>query len=313
MAYKIFIDGKEGTTGLKIYERFAGREDLEILQLDDEKRKNIDSRLEKIYEADISFLCLPDVAAKEIIEKAPEDAKILDTSTAHRTNPQWVYGFPELDHGQREKIKNAKRVSVPGCHATGFISLVNPLIALGIADVDYPFTCHSITGYSGGGKKMIGEYKNIDRALEFSSPRQYGLTQKHKHLNEMTTLAGIAYKPVFNPIVADYYSGMEVTVPLHNRLLNGVGSAQDIHNKMKEYYAGSKFIKVMEFGKEPESGFLGANKMSDKDSLQLYVFGHEEQTVLVALFDNLGKGASGAAVQCMNIMLGMPEDTGLTL
>lgn len=311
MAYKVFIDGQEGTTGLKIFERFQQRSDIEVLTIDDEKRKDLRSRLEMIDQADITFLCLPDAASKEIMASAPADARVLDTSTAHRTNLEWVYGLPELNVGQRKRIENSNRVAVPGCHATGFITLVNPLMELGITKKDYPFTCHSLTGYSGGGKNMIAEYESAERKKELESPRQYGLTQKHKHLKEMTAITGIEFAPIFNPIVADYYSGMLVTIPVYTRLLNKKISPEELQKELTSYYEGQKMIRVMDFGKEPESGFLGANQLSGDNRLEIFTFGHEEQIVLAARFDNLGKGASGAAMQCMNIMLGLPEETGL--
>lgn len=311
MTYKVFIDGKEGTTGLKIFERFKQRSDIEVLTIDNEKRKDLKSRLEMIEQADITFLCLPDTASKEIMANAPLDARVLDTSTAHRTNLEWVYGLPELNSGQRKKIQDSNRVAVPGCHATGFITLVNPLMELGITKKDYPFTCHSLTGYSGGGKNMIAEYESAERKKELESPRQYGLTQKHKHLKEMTAITGLDFAPIFNPIVADYYSGMLVTIPIHTRLLNKKISPVELQKELSSYYEGQRMIRVMDFGKEPESGFLSANQLSGENTLEIFTFGHEEQIVLAARFDNLGKGASGAAMQCMNIMLGLSEETGL--
>lgn len=311
MAYKIFIDGQEGTTGLKILERFQKRDDIQLLTIDSEKRKDVESRLEMIKKADVTFLCLPDTASKEIVAVAPKEARILDTSTAYRTHEEWVYGFPELNKEQKQRIAQSNRVTVPGCHATGFIALVYPLIQMGIAQKDYPFTCHSITGYSGGGKKMIGAYEDDDRDEELNSPRQYGLSQNHKHLKEMIGITGVDYPPVFNPILADYYSGMLVTVPLHGRMLKEKIDPQGLQQKLSEYYGGESMIRVVEFGKEPESGFLGANSLSGKNTMELFTFGQEEQMVLAARYDNLGKGASGAAMQCMNIMLGLPEEKGL--
>lgn len=313
MAYKIFIDGQEGTTGLKIFQRFKDRQDVELLKIDASRRKDLEARLEMVSQADITFLCLPDEASKEIAEKAGRDARILDTSTAHRTNPGWVYGLPELNQDQREKIKGANRVAVPGCHATGFILLAAPLISLGIAENTYPFSCHSITGYSGGGKKMIAQYEEPVRAEDLYSPRQYGMGQIHKHLPEMTTIAQLAYPPIFNPIVADYYCGMLVTLPLHTRLLAKKLKPAELHEIYRQYYSEQPMIKVMEYGLDPERGFLSANRLADSDDLQLFVYGHEERIILAARYDNLGKGASGAAVQCMNIMLDLPERKGLHL
>ncbi|WP_027399552.1 N-acetyl-gamma-glutamyl-phosphate reductase [Anaerovorax odorimutans] len=311
MAYKVFIDGQEGTTGLKIFERFQHRDDIDVITIESEKRKDLKRRLEMMKKADITFLCLPDTASKEIIAEAPISARVLDTSTAHRTNKDWVYGFPELNKEQRKLIKESNRVAVPGCHATGFISLVNPLIKLGIANKDYPFTCHSITGYSGGGKKMIAEYESSDRDNELNSPREYGLSLKHKHLKEMKAITGIDYAPVFSPIVADYYSGMLASVPIHTRMLNKKITPKELHELLSEYYSNQNFVKVKAYGKEPESGLLGSNNLSGKNTLEIFVFGNEEQILLAARYDNLGKGASGAAMQCMNIMLELPEQTGL--
>lgn len=309
--FKVFIDGSVGTTGLKIFSRFQGREDLEILTIPDELRKDLDARVELIRKADVSFLCLPDAASREICERLPEDVRILDTSTAHRTVPGWVYGLPELSEQIRSAIMTANRVAVPGCHATGFITIAAPLVSMGIAPADYPFTAHSITGYSGGGKKMIGQYEDEGRPATYQSPRQYALGQGHKHLPEMQKIAGLAYPPIFNPIVADFFSGMVVTVPLHTRLLGKAWSPEDVAKAMADYYAGQKFVTVRPFGETPEDGTLDANSLAGTNKLEIFVFGTNEQIVLASRFDNLGKGASGAAVQCMNIMLGLPEDTGL--
>ena len=311
MKYKVFIDGQEGTTGLKINKRLQGRDDLELLTIESEARKNLEARLEYMKKADVTFLCLPDAASKEVIANADKSWRILDTSTAHRTNKEWAYGFPELNGNQRDKIRNSNRVAVPGCHATGFIALVNPMVYLGIAGKDYPFTCQSITGYSGGGKKMIAEYTAQDRDKGYNSPRQYGLDQNHKHLPEMTAITGIDYQPSFHPVVADYYSGMLVTVSFQKRFLKQKLSAEEISQVMADYYKGQLMIQVREFGEKPEDGCMAANKLAEKDSLEIFVYGHDEQIILMARYDNLGKGASGAAIQCMNIMLDMPEETGL--
>ncbi|MEG1584833.1 MAG: N-acetyl-gamma-glutamyl-phosphate reductase [Anaerovorax sp.] len=321
MLYKVFIDGQEGTTGLKIFERFEKRQDIQMLRIDGQYRKSLDHRLDMIEKADITFLCLPDAASLEIIKHAPAHARILDTSTAHRTNPDWVYGFPELQEGQRERIGKANRVAVPGCHATGFISLVKPLIAMDIAEKEYPFTCYSVTGYSGGGKKMIKDYEDDfvvggrnpihGMETELSSPRQYGLTQWHKHLPEMKAMTGIAYDPVFNPIVSNYYSGMLVSVQLHTRLLKKKRNPQQLRETFQEYYHNQLLVKVRTEEETPESGFIGSNNLGGSNEMELFIVGNEERITLMSRFDNLGKGASGAAIQCMNIMLGLPEDTGL--
>lgn len=309
--YRVFIDGSVGTTGLKIYERLQKRGDLELLTIPEGKRKDVQERAGRIGLADVTLLCLPDEASREICAAVSPEARILDTSTAHRTSPGWVYGFPELSAEQRENIRTAKRVAVPGCHATGFISLAAPLVKMGIAPADYPFTAHSVTGYSGGGKKMIAQYEQAARPAGLDSPRQYALGQHHKHLPEMQAVAGLAYAPILNPIVADYFSGMVVTVPLCARLLAKKAGPAEIAAAMAEYYAGQRFVRVHPFGTTPPDGTLAANTLAGSNKLEIFVFGTEEQIILASRFDNLGKGASGAAVQCMNLMLGLPEDTGL--
>lgn len=308
---KVFIDGSAGTTGLKIFERFQNRADLELLTIPEADRKNLDARIAKVCEADISFLCLPDAASREICEQLPQTVRLLDTSTAHRTLPDWVYGLPELSKERRAAVAAANRVAVPGCHATGFITLAAPLVSMGIAAPDYPFTAHSVTGYSGGGKSMIAAYEAEDRPNTYNSPRQYALGQKHKHLPEMQKIAGLAYPPVFNPIVADYFSGMVVTVPLHTRLLQKPMTPEDVTKAFADYYGSQRFIHVMPYGQLPEDGTMDANSLAGTNDLEIYIVGTAEQIVLISRFDNLGKGASGAAVQCMNLMLGLPEDTGL--
>lgn len=308
---KVFIDGSAGTTGLKIFERFQNRADLELLTIPEADRKNLDARIAKVCEADISFLCLPDAASREICEQLPQTVRLLDTSTAHRTLPDWVYGLPELSKERRAAVAAANRVAVPGCHATGFITLAAPLVSMGIAAPDYPFTAHSVTGYSGGGKSMIAAYEAEDRPNTYNSPRQYALGQKHKHLPEMQKIAGLAYPLVFNPIVADYFSGMVVTVPLHTRLLQKPMTPEDVTKAFADYYGGQRFIHVMPYGQLPEDGTMDANSLAGTNDLEIYIVGTAEQIVLISRFDNLGKGASGAAVQCMNLMLGLPEDTGL--
>lgn len=305
----VFIDGKEGTTGLQIFERLGSRKDINIVSLPEETRKDPAARKQCINEADIVFLCLPDAAARESVSLCEnERVKIIDASTAHRTNPQWAYGFPELSAEHRRRIAEGKRIAVPGCHASGFISLVYPLVAGGIVAPDYPFVCHSVTGYSGGGKKMIAEYESEGRSPELDSPRQYALGQQHKHLPEMQAVCGLSYAPSFQPIVADYYSGMCVTVPLHTRLMRKKMSVKDIQEYFAEYYAGQNFVKTL---KESKS-FLPANPLVGTNNMEIYADGNEERILLASVFDNLGKGASGAAVQCMNILLGMDERTSLT-
>lgn len=306
--YKIFIDGKEGTTGLKIFERMAKRSDVQVETLPEELRKDAAARKECINRADIVFLCLPDAAAREAVSLVENDAvRIIDASTAHRTSPDWVYGFPELSVKHREKIIHSNRVAVPGCHASGFISLVYPLVAGGFVEKDYPFVCHSVTGYSGGGKKMIAEYEAEGRAEEYDSPRQYGLSQNHKHLPEMQFVCGLEHKPIFNPIVSDFYSGMCVTVPIYTRLMKKKVDVEGLKRYFAEYYASHNFIKVAQETKN----YLPANTLVGTNNMEIYIDGNEERIVLASVFDNLGKGASGAAVQCMNIMLGLDERTSL--
>lgn len=308
---KIFIDGKEGTTGLRIFERLSCRDDIEIMTLSEELRKDTAARKQMLNSCDIAFLCLPDAAAIEAVSLIDNpEVKVIDASTAHRTLPDWAYGFPELSASHLEKIKNSKRVAVPGCHASGFIALVYPLVAAGILPADALLTCHSITGYSGGGKKMIAQYENGSREGFLNSPRQYALTQEHKHLKEMKAITGIEKAPLFSPIVADYYSGMAVTVPLFKEnLCNGKGIC-DIIDAYKNTY-NSDFVKYTE--ETGDDAMFCAEKMSGNDGMEILVKGNDERILLLARYDNLGKGASGAAVECMNILMGIDPKTGLTL
>lgn len=307
MKTKVFIDGKEGTTGLQIFDRFEGRDDLEILTISEDKRKDTAERKKLINESDITFLCLPDAAAIEAAALCENpNTRIIDASTAHRTNPAWDYGFPELSAQHREKIKNSKRVANPGCYASGFISLVYPLVQTGVLPEEYPLTCHAVSGYSGGGKKMIAAIESDSKTKEMYSPRQYALTQAHKHLPEMQYVCGLKYKPMFNPIVDDYYNGMVVSVPLISRALTKAYTPKDIHEILSEHYSGQKYVKVMELGGKDTlpDGFLAANTLANTNDMQIFVFGNDQQILLCSRFDNLGKGASGAAVQNMDIMLG---------
>lgn len=316
MKTKIFIDGSEGTTGLRIHERFQSREDVELLHIETELRKDREERRRLINSADIVFLCLPDAAARESVGLVEnERVRVLDTSTAHRTQEGWAYGFPELSGEHRKRIVEGTRVAVPGCHATGFISAVYPLVHEGILPPDYPVSAFSLTGYSGGGKKMIGEYEDSGRDRELASPREYALSQGHKHLNEMERITGLSRKPLFSPIVADYYSGMLVSVPLYTEYLKGYDSPEKLAEFFAGYYAGQPLIRVMEPGAEAKcpGGMLSGNGCSGWDGLRLYVTGSEGRVVVSAQFDNLGKGASGAAIQCLNLMLGCPEEKGLNL
>lgn len=307
---KVYIDGQEGTTGLKILERFKNRNDIELLRIDEDKRKDNDERKKLINSSDYTFLCLPDAAAREAVAMADEKVRIIDASTAHRTNPDWAYGFPELGKEFREKIAKSNRVAVPGCYASGFASMVYPLVKLGIMPADYPVSVHAVSGYSGAGKKAIAVYESPDRPAEFESPRQYALTQQHKHLPEMQKICGLEYAPAFNPLVCDYFSGMVVSLPIHTRLLTKKYSADDIHKALAEYYADSFFVKVMPEN-EPQDGFIGANNLSGTNFMEIFVNGNEERLIICSRLDNLGKGASGAAVQCLNIMMGIDEKTGL--
>lgn len=310
MKTKVYIDGQSGTTGLQIYDRIGQREDLELLRIPEELRHDPDERKKYLNSADIVFLCLPDEGARESVSFIENpNVRVIDASMAHRTNPDWTYGYPELSKAQREAIRTSKRVANPGCHATGFISTTAPLVAMGVIPKDYPMSCYSLTGYSGGGKKMIAEYEAEGRSELLDAPGIYGLNLHHKHLPEMQTVTGLAYPPVFMPVVDDYYKGMATTIMLQNRLLPGQPSAEEICAKLADYYRDEHFVSVVPFGENASK--LYANKLAGTNRLEIVVCGHEEQTTVTALFDNLGKGASGAAVQNMNIMLGLPEETGL--
>ena len=310
MKTKVYIDGQSGTTGLQIYDRIGQREDLELLRIPEELRHDPDERKKYLNSADIVFLCLPDEGAREAVSFIDNpNVRVIDASTAHRTNPDWTYGYPELSKAQREAIRTSKRVANPGCHATGFISTKAPLVAMGVLPKDYPMSCYSLTGYSGGGKKMIAEYEAEGRSELLDAPGIYGLNLQHKHLPEMQTVTGLAYPPVFMPVVDDYYKGMATTIMLQNRLLPGQPSAEEICAKLADYYRDEHFVSVVPFGENDSK--LYANKLAGTNRLEIVVCGHEEQTSVTAVFDNLGKGASGAAVQNMNIMLGLPEETGL--
>ncbi len=307
---KVYIDGQEGTTGLKILERFAGRNDIELLRIDEDKRKDLDERKKLINSSDFTFLCLPDAASIEAVSLADDRVRIIDASTAHRTNPDWAYGFPELSKEFREKIQNSNRVAVPGCYASGFASMVYPLVKLGILPADYPVSVHAVSGYSGAGKKAIAVYESADRPADFDSPRQYALTQMHKHLPEMQKICGLEYAPAFNPLVCDYFSGMVVSLPIHTRLLAKKYSVADVRKALTDYYADSTFLKVMPDG-APEDGFIGASNLSGTNNMEIFVNGNDDRMIICSRLDNLGKGASGAAVQCLNIMMGVDETTGL--
>ncbi len=305
----IFIDGKAGTTGLRIEERLKARDDLNIVSLPEELRKDINARREIINSSDVVFLCLPDDAAREAVSLVENDnVIIIDASTAHRTNPAWAYGFPELSPEHEQKIRTSNRIAVPGCHASGFIALVYPLIKAGILSPDAHLFAHSLTGYSGGGKKMIADYESECRDILLNAPRQYGITQMHKHLPEMTAVTGLKEPPIFSPIVASFYSGMEVTVPLFASDING--DINDIKNVYREQYC-SNIIKFID--NESEGGFLSAALYSGLDSMGISVHGNDDRILLVARYDNLGKGASGAAVECLNVRCGIDREKTLVL
>ena len=308
---KVFIDGAAGTTGLRIHDRLSGRQDIELLHIPDEARKDASARAEFLNAADVAFLCLPDQAAIEAVDLVSDsDTVIIDTSTAHRTAAGWTYGFPELA-GYREQIASSKRIANPGCHASGFIALVQPLVAAGVLSDDALLSCFSLTGYSGGGKKMIAQYEAAGRDALLDAPRMYGLTQNHKHLPEMAKVCGLMVDPVFCPIVADYLVGMEVVVPLFAEQVDG--GIQAIREAYQAAYDPAKGGVVSFVEKADEEGFLAANAWADCDTMQVTVEGNDERILLVSRFDNLGKGASGAAIQNMNIVLGLPETTGLVL
>ena len=308
---KVFIDGKAGTTGLRIYERLSGREDIELITLPEELRKDREARRQALNSADVAFLCLPDDAAREAVSLVDNpNTAIIDASTAHRTLPDWAYSFPELSKDFEQKIKNSKRIAVPGCHASGFVALVFPLVEAGILPKSAELTAFSLTGYSGGGNKMIAEYEAEDRDSLLDAPRQYAIGQTHKHLPEMTAITGLKKAPVFCPIVADFYSGMEVTVPLFKTQLEDGKTVEDIKNVYKEKYQGPmvKFVEGAD-----EGGFFSAGALSGNDTMQISVGGNDERILLIARFDNLGKGASGAAVECMNLVLSQPATKNLEI
>ena len=308
---KIFIDGKAGTTGLRIYERLSERKDIEIILLSDDERKDPTARKNALNSCDIAFLCLPDDAARESVSMIENDSTVvIDTSTAHRTLDGWCYGFPELSEELDSKLKNAKRIAVPGCHASGFIALVKPLIDNGYIRADELLTCHSITGYSGGGKKMIADYNDESRDPLLDAPRQYGLTQQHKHLKEMQAITGLKNAPIFCPIVSDFYSGMMVTVPLFaSQLAKGI----TVEN-IKDLYSRKYNSDIVSYAESlDDGGFISAGKLKTTDAMRVTVAGNGERILLIAVYDNLGKGASGAAVECMNVVLDVDKTCALDI
>lgn len=306
---KVFIDGGHGTTGLKINEYLSRRPDIQVLEIDPERRKDTQARLELINEADVSILCLPDQAAVEIAAAAPQDTVLIDTSSAHRTSPGWTYGMPELALEQRDLIRSSTRIANPGCHASGFILLVRPLVDAGLLDRSSLLDCFCMTGYSGGGKSMIARYEAPDRPDALGSPGQYALGQSHKHLPEMVVMTGLDHAPCFSPVVGDFYSGMVMSVPLHGSQLLRQAGPEDIRKVLEERYAGEALIRVN--AEAPADGFIYSNPMSGSNGMEIYVTGNSDRILLAASYDNLGKGASGAAVQNMNIVLGADETAGL--
>ena len=308
---KIFIDGSAGTTGLRIIERLKNRKDIEVMTLSDDKRKIPEYRKEALNSCDIAFLCLPDAAAVEAVSFIENpNVTVIDASTAHRTNPDWAYGFPELGEEFELKIKNSNRIANPGCYASGFISLVEPLVKNGIIDGNAQITCHAVSGYSGAGKKGIAQYEDMELDPLLTGPREYALTQNHKHIPEMKIISGLKNEPIFCPYVCNFYSGMTVTVPLFASQIKSGFSVKDIKEVYRSLYNG-KIVKY--FDSIDEDGYISASAIDDKDNMEITVAGNDERILLLSRFNNLGKGASGAAVECMNIKLGVEKETGLDL
>ncbi len=313
MITKVFVDGQSGTTGLKINERLNSRKDIEILAIPEESKKDPEIKKEFLNSADIVFLCLPDEAAKESVSLIEnKTTKVIDASTAHRTNPEWTYGLVEYEKSHREKIKNSKRICVPGCHATGFILGLYPLVKNKIVPDNYPITAHSITGYSGGGKKLIEKFETNQNKISWKSTRHYALTLTHKHLPEMTKYALLKEKPIFTPIVGNFYNGMAVGIPLHKKLLSKSVNLKDIYEVLSEHYENEIFIKVYE-GQDDllEEGYFDPTACNETNNAEIFVFGNNEQFLILTRLDNLGKGASGAAIQIMNILINVDEKSGL--
>lgn len=309
---KVFIDGKDGTTGLKIFKRFENRNDIELLLIDSDKRKDTKERARLINESDITFLCLPDAASIEAVSLVENNnTKIIDTSTAHRTLSDWAYGFAELSREHREKIENSNRIAVPGCYASGFNSIVYPLVHSGFIDKDYDIVCYALSGYTGAGKKGIAQYEDSSRDAELDSPRLYALTQEHKHLKEMKAVSGLSKKPIFSPIICDYPQGMVVSVPLYTDRMSKKYTIQDIYEMFAEHYGNSDIVKVRRPGYT--QGMIGSNQFANRDDMEIEINGNEDRILITSRFDNLGKGASGAAIQCMNIAMGIDEKTGLNI
>ena len=317
MKTKVYIDGSEGTTGLRINERFEGRDDIEVLKISSELRKDPEERRKFINASDVTFLCLPDAASIEAVSLVDEDNNhtvIIDASTAHRTDEGWAYGLPELGEDFRERIKTGNRIAVPGCYASGFLMDVYPMIVMGLIDNDYPVCVNALSGYSGAGKKGIAMYEAEDKTEDLYAPRMYALSQKHKHLKEMKAIAGLERTPLFVPVVDDYYCGMIVTFPVYTDLMKKKTTPEEVHDYYTKFFEGEEFIHVMPLGAEEElNNFFSANAMAGRDDVRIYITGNEERILVSSIFDNLGKGASGAAIQCMNIRLGLEQSTGLKL
>lgn len=306
--FKVFIDGSAGTTGLRIREMLGKRADISLITISESARKDVAARKEAINASDVTFLCLPDDAAREAVALVENPhTVVIDASTAHRTAAGWAYGFPELSRAHRAAVAQSKRIANPGCYASGFIALVYPLVRAGIVAPNYPFVCHAVSGYSGAGKKGIAEYEAENRSPVYDTPRLYALSLTHKHLPEMQAVCGLTRTPVFNPYVCDYYCGMTVNVPLFSDLLCKRAGAAEIKEILAAHYAGSSFLSVGEEG----SGYISANTLNGTNRMQLLVNGGEERILLTARFDNLGKGASGAAIQNMNLALGLDERISL--
>lgn len=315
---KIFIDGSEGTTGLRINERFASRDDIEVMKIDPELRKDPAERGRLINASDYTFLCLPDAASIEavsLIDKDNDHTVIIDASTAHRTNPDWAYGLPELSKAHFEKIATSKRIANPGCYASGFIMMAYPLVNEGILGNDYPMAISAVSGYSGAGKKAIAMYESEDKTEDLYAPRQYALPQMHKHLKEMKIITGLSKEPIFIPTVDDYYCGMIVNLPIHADLMKKRMDPKELRDMLADYYKGQTFVRVAGYGSEAEdyNGFLHANALAGKDYATILVTGNDDRIVVSSMFDNLGKGASGAAIECLNISMGIDPATGLSV
>jgi len=309
---KVFIDGKDGTTGLKIYNRFEDRDDIELILINPDKRKDAKERARMINESDITFLCLPDAASIEAVSLVENDrVKIIDTSTAHRTLEDWAYGFAELSDEHRKRIQTMNRIAVPGCYASGFNSIVYPLIKSGFIGSDYDIVCYALSGYTGAGKKGIAQYEDESRDKELDSPRLYALSQEHKHLKEMKAVSGLSKMPIFSPIICDYPQGMVVSVPLYTNKMNKKYSIDDIYEMFCEHYGDSRIVKVREPGYT--AGMIGSNNFANRDDMEIEINGNSDRILITSRFDNLGKGASGAAIQCLNIALGIDETTGLNI